>query len=66
MISLRADSYAFFLAEVDAIHTLCDRALIPRTVEGELLSMSQRVTVLENCYRGVIRDLGKVDPTTFH
>lgn len=49
----------FFTAESLQIHALCDRADVPREVEGEVLSMAQRVSVLEGVYRGLLqRTLG--------
>ena len=66
MRSTNSASVDFILAEINTVHALCDRALVPRESEGEILSMSQRVNCLEACYRGVIRDLGKFDPTVLH
>lgn len=61
-----ADPIKFATEEILAVHAMCDRALVPRESEGETLSMSQRVNVLEICFRGLIRDIGKIDPTVFH
>jgi hypothetical protein len=66
MVTLDEATYALIRAEINAVHALCDRALVPRVSEGETLSMAQRVNVMESCYRGVIRDIGKVDPTVLH
>ena len=63
---MKLDAIALATQEALLIHALCDRALVPRISEGETLSMAQRVNVLETCYRGVIRDLGKIDPTFLH
>lgn len=60
------DTVAFATAEFDAIHALCDRALVPRTVLGELLSASQRVAVLEGCYVGLAARLGMDPPSVIH
>lgn len=44
---LAGDVIAFWTAEADRIHELCDRVLVPREVNGQKLSMSQRVEVME-------------------
>lgn len=51
----------FYILEALQSHALCDRALIPRRINGELLSMAQRVAVLERCYAGLAARLG-MDP----
>ena len=66
VITLSPASYQFISEEVLMVHALCDRALVPRVTDGEILSMAQRVNVLEICYRRLVRDVGKVDPTAFH
>lgn len=37
--------------EFDIIHVLCDRAEVPRFVDGEKMSASQRVAILEGAWR---------------
>lgn len=54
------------IKEAHQIHAVCDRALVPRKVNGELLTMAQRVTVLERCYVGLTSRLGMEPPSTSH
>lgn len=57
---------AFVTAEVDQVHAFCDRALVPRWINGVVLSMAQRVGVLEGCYVGLAGRLGMNPPSTLH
>lgn len=65
-MNLLENPLALATQEFLVIHTLCDRAGCPRTINGELLSASQRVTVLENVYRGLISRVGMNQVTTIH
>lgn len=56
----------FAIAEALTIHAICDRALVPREIQGELLSMAQRVHVLERCYAGMVGRAGMDAPTVNH
>jgi hypothetical protein len=53
----------FFTAESLQIHALCDRALVPREIEGTALSMAQRVNVMEAVLSGLTAQIGQ-NPTT--
>lgn len=57
------ETLAFFTNECLQVHALCDRALVPRVIDGSVLSMAQRVAVLEGVCRGLVDRLGK-DPAT--
>jgi hypothetical protein len=50
-----------YTAEANQIHALCDRAAVPRIVEGTTMSISQRVAILEGVCRGLVERLGQ-DP----
>ena len=63
---MELDAIAFATQEALQVHAVCDRALVPRKVNGEVLSMAQRVTVLERCYVGLAGRLGMEPPTTSH
>lgn len=54
------------ILEAHQIHAVCDLALVPRRVNGEPLSMAQRVTVLERCYAGLAHRLGMDPPSVSH
>lgn len=58
------DTIEFFTQECLQVHALCDRALVPRVIDGSVLSMAQRVAVLEGVLRGLVENLGKNPPTT--
>ena len=60
------EALEFVTNEVNAVHALCDRVLIPRKVEGESLSMAQRVATLECLYRDMVRRLGMTLPYSSH
>lgn len=48
--------------EFDVIHALCDRAEVPRLVEGAKMSASQRVAILEGAWAGLSKQIGKTQP----
>ena len=48
----QAELMAFHTAECNRIHELCDNALVPREVDGQRLSMAQRVEVLATVLDG--------------
>jgi len=56
----------FCRKEIELVHALCDRAQVAREVDGELLSMSQRVTVLEHVCAGLVQRLGMEPLSTSH
>jgi len=66
MYEMSKETFSFVTKEVSTVHSVCDRAMIPREVEGELLSMAQRVHVLERCYREMVMRLGKDYPEECH
>ena len=66
MAEISQESLLFIHAEVDQVHALCDRAQVPRLINEELLSMAQRVAVLEGVQRGLVAQLGRVHPVTIH
>lgn len=49
----------FFVAECLQMHALCDRSVVPRVIDGCVLSMAQRVAILEGCYHGLVKRLGR-------
>jgi hypothetical protein len=49
---------SFAAMEILEVHTLCDRAHVPTEINGELLSVSQRVNILERCYVGLVKHFG--------
>lgn len=60
------ETLSFVTAEIHQVHALCDRAAVPREIDGELLSMAQRVACLELCYAGLIKRIGKDPVTVIH
>ena len=61
-----ASPIEFATQEILCVHALCDRAGVPREMNEELLSMSQRVAVLERCYAGMVLRLGMDYVSTQH
>ena len=66
MIKITEETYQFVTEEVLMVHGVCDRALVPREVDGEILSMSQRVQTLELCYVRLVKKLGMAPPSVIH
>lgn len=66
MAEVSEETMRFVTAEILLTHTICDRGGVPRTVEDELLSMSQRVHILERCFREMCRRTGKGEPEECH
>ena len=66
MVEFSEEALAFIHNEVDMVHTLCDRAQVPRIIDGELLSMAQRVAVLEGVQRGLVAQMGREHPVKIH
>jgi len=64
MTTISTATLDYFTEESLAIHALCDRAGIPREFDGQALSMSQRVGVMEEGFRDLITTLTKTPPTT--
>ena len=58
ILRTRQSILQFYLAEVECVHALCDRAGVPRIVKDSAMSMSQRVTILEGVYRGLLAKVG--------
>lgn len=54
MPKLSKEALKFVTDEVLTVHELCDRANVPRDIEGELLSMSQRVAILGQGFRRLV------------
>ena len=59
-------SFDFFLKECEQVHALCDRALVAREIDGSVLSMAQRVAILESVCQGLVSRLGMKPLTTIH
>lgn len=66
VVTMNAASVQFVTDEILVVHALCDRALVPRLIESSLLSMSQRVAILEGCYVGLVARLGMDAPSASH
>lgn len=66
MVQISEEAYSFISEEVLKVHALCDRAQVPRHIDGELLSMSQRVTILEGVQRELTARLGVKHPINIH
>ena len=66
MAEVSEESMSFITNEVLQVHVLCDRAQVPRVIDGELLSMAQRVAVLEGVQRGLVAQMGRVHPVAIH
>jgi len=47
------DSIDHFLAEYAEVHKMCDKCKVPTTLNGEKLSMLQRVGMLASGYRNL-------------
>lgn len=60
------DPVEYSRREIEQVHALCDRAKVARVINGERLSMSQRVTVLEQVCAGLVQRLGMEPLTTIH
>lgn len=59
------ETLALFTAECLQVHALCDRAAVPRVINGSAMSMAQRVAILEGVYRGLVSRIGS-SPTVIH
>lgn len=58
---------AFYAEESLIVHALCDRSGVPRTTpDGEMLSMSQRVAILQGVTAGLMKRIGAEPATTTH
>lgn len=54
----------FYITEALEVHRLCDLSDVPRVSEdGSLLSMSQRVEILQTVTDAVMRSIGQNPPT---
>jgi hypothetical protein len=56
----------FITEEANEIHSLCDSAFVPREINGESLSMSQRVTILTSVYLGLVKRIGAPKGPSLH
>ena len=65
-IPLTQAAFDFILGEIELVHALCDRAGVARDIDGEILSMAQRVTVLESVCSGLVGRLGMEPLHTSH
>lgn len=65
-IKLNSDVFAFFCNEAEQVHALCDKARVPRIVDGSEMSMAQRVAILEGAYRGLAVRVGMEPPSIEH
>ncbi len=61
-----ADILLFAEHEFRVIHALCDRVGCPKAFGGELLSASQRVTILEATLASLIPRIGMNPVTIVH
>ena len=66
LLNSRETIVGFYLAECEGVHALCDRAKVPTELDGERLSMCQRVNYLEMAYQQLIRRIGAVPLATPH
>ena len=58
-VSIDQATLDLFLGECAAIHACCDQSLVPRDIDGEGLSFSQRVAILSGAYRGLAARVGQ-------
>lgn len=56
MVEVSKETLLFVTEEVLVVHSICDRAGVPRLNEGETLSMSQRVHILDRCYCSLVKN----------
>lgn len=66
LLTSRETIVGFYIAECEGVHALCDRAQVPMDIDGERLTMCQRVTYLERAYQQLIRRIGADPLTIFH
>lgn len=66
MAEVSEEALSFVTNEVEMVHSLCDRGQVPRAIDGEVLSMAQRVAVLEGVQRGLVARLGMEHPIVIH
>jgi ABC-type dipeptide/oligopeptide/nickel transport system ATPase subunit len=66
MVEVSDEAMLFVTNEILVVHTLCDRAQVPRLIDGETLTMAQRVAILEGVQRGLTARLGMEHPVIIH
>lgn len=57
---------AFFTAECELIHAICDKHMVPREIDTMPLTMAQRVTVLGEVLAGMVQRIGHPPLNTTH